>query len=849
MLRSVFLFIFLFLLIDTIQAGDVRRVKKAMEKADYEKAEVLIKKSLANQEINPGVRYLYSVLYITPEFPRFNIDNARNYIRRAIQDFEVANQDDLEELTEEEITKSTLITHLERIIQLAFEKARDQQSIMSWQTFIEFYPEAKQNGFAVDSRDSLIFQGINKNSLSDLREFLVAYPNSIFRPETQNILDRLLVSQFWKSKSTEDLERFILENQESEYKETAIKHLLKLRTLSGKLDNFLSFIQKYPATIATTQAVNFMYHLDKENGFKDFNRYVDFHSSSDSLRKVREVASLFQFAIFDQTYQLISNENDISKTNLISISADINCFGLVGDVISGSDSEGEIILSKRGTELIRGKVEKDLGAGFLQVNQGSSLDVYHKSGARILKDIEEAEILNNQFLKARRNNWALYTLMGIALTDERFDDIFMEGDFWFFRKADRLAIISANKIVESFTEGLYLEFKFDDYELVDDNLSIGFRGDQECLLKSDGEFLVPWGKHHIYPHETNGYVHDQKGYAFYGPERYTYYPYLEVNDGFILRKEAENQWMLFSNEKDWFIPLKDSVKLLSRHSALITGESPKLIFQNQKILDIGVDDMPLSVSMTSPYTLVKGEVSLIIDSYGKIRFSGNFDSIEILNDSLFSVSFNKKYGVLNRLGEEILPIEFDYLSLEDGMISFINKQKIGAYDLTKNLQFKEIFESKLERINHLYRAKKSGSYGLINSEGIEVLPFEYEEFFEWTDSLVWGKQDDLLSLIDLNTHEAELQVTLLSPFETGSNTLMKFYGSNGFGLIGKTGTLLQPIYSEIVWIGDETQGVIMADRFLPEAGFHVVTYFDASGRKILSQAYSKEDFEKVLCNE
>jgi len=839
---------FLFLLLSDLQAGDIRRVKRAMEKGDYVKTEELILKYLEHADSRPGIKYLYSVLFLTPEFHRHTIDSSAIFIRQALAEFDTAEEDVLEEMAEEGIDQETLTDHLSRITELAFDRAEKQSTISRWRAFIKAYPEAVQNPLAIDRLDSLAFDAVDKKSEMSLREFLQTYPKSKFNSEIRNILDRLLVDQYWKSKSQNDLEKFIVENPESAHLEKALGHLLKLWTRSGDADAFLTFIQKYVNSIATTKAVNFLYHLDKESGFKDFSDYADFHSSADSLRRVRENESMFQVAIFENTYKLISQKNNVTTTSLTSIDEDILCTGVTTDLIAGSDSNGSLILTKGGIEFLRAQLVKDLGYGFILIQKDAEQHVYHKSGVKVLENVEEAEILNGAFIKAKRNNLALYSFAGIQITEEEYDDIFLEGDFWVFEKEDLFAISSAKEISESFPDRLFLEFKFEEYELIDENLLIGFRGDRECLLKSDGQFLVPWAVQQIYPDETNGYVHDEKGYAFYGPDKFTYYPYLEVNQGFVLRKEAENKWMLFSNERDWFASFSDSVKLISRYCALITGQQPKLIFQNQKTMEIGTDDIPQPLSMASTFTSVRGETSFIVDSTGRVLFSGDFAEIASLNDTLFSVSLDGKYGVVNEAGDELLPIEFDYLNLERGILSCIKNQKIGAYDLSRDIQFAPVFESRVVRFKDLYKVKMHGAKGLVDGSGAEVLPFEYEEIIEWTDTLIWTKQQDRFQLINLNTRQSEMEVTLLRSFAAGNETQMKFYGSAGFGLIAKSGLLLKPIYSDIVWVGNEAQGIIMADQALPEAGFHVVTYFEADGEKIYSQAYSTEDFEKVLCD-
>ena len=847
MKRGLFFLSFLVLLLGSTQAGDIRRVKRAMKKADYEKAEELILKSLDGQQINPGVKYYYSVLFVTPEFLRFSIDSATLFIRQALLDYDQADQDGLEEMTEESISQETLVDHLEMITSLAFERAQLEPTVSQWEIFMAGYPDAKQFSKAIESRDSLAFQAVDISETDDLQVYLDTYPNSNFAYTARNILDRLLVNQFWKTKSRDNLEQFVEENPRSEYRETAVRHLLKLSTISGEPGNFLTFIQDYPKEIATVQAVNFLYHLDKEQDFRKFDQYLDFHPQADSLVKVHQKESTFWFTIYEESYKLASAQNEIISTTLTSINGEASCDGL-SNLVSGSDVNGPVILTKSGKKILRGELICDLGAGFLFVRQGAAQHIYHKSGVRILKDIQDAQILNRRFLKVKRKKWALYSLAGIQLTEDRFDDIFIEGNFWFFKRDNLLAISTPETITASFPEGLILEFEFEDYELFEDDVLIGFRGDRECLIKSSRVFLVPWGEHHIYPHKTNGYVRDEKGYAFYGSERLKYYAYLEVNEGFMLRKEGTEQWMLFSNVRDWGLPLKDSVKLISKYCALVTGENRRLLFQNRKVLEIDSSSIPRSMSPEMPFTLIKEGASKVVDENGNILFSGNYDKIELLNDSLFSVSFDEKYGVIGTSGQELLPIQFDYLSLTNGIISFISDHKIGAYDLSKKNYFEPLFESRIERFGYLFKTKKGGLTGLINSEGEDILPFVYEEVLEWTDSLVWTKSKETFSLVNLNDQQPQMDVTLLKPFRAGTETFMKFYGSDGFGLINKSGLLLKPIYSDIVWIGNESQGVIMADQALPDAGFHVVTYFDSKGVKIHSQAYSDEDFEKVLCD-
>ena len=77
------------------------------------------------------------------------------------------------------------------------------------------------------------------------------------------------------------------------------------------------------------------------------------------------------------------------------------------------------------------------------------------------------------------------------------------------------------------------------------------------------------------------------------------------------------------------------------------------------------------------------------------------------------------------------------------------------------------------------------------------------------------------------------------------------YAQNGkFGLRSdKNGELLKPEFTEIFEIGTDAYPVFFADQHLSHAGYHVVSYINQAGDLIYSNAYRKEEFEEVICND
>ncbi|MEQ9232240.1 MAG: hypothetical protein RIF46_16275, partial [Cyclobacteriaceae bacterium] len=627
----------LVLLITSISlfAGDLRRIQKKFEYKDWEKTEELIKKSIEDESVNPGAKYYYSRLFLESSFARTNLDSARIFIFEAVSDYQSASEDMLEELADEDVTESDLIELHASISKLCFERAQKRNTIEYWNAFLNQYPDFENLNQAIDSRDELVYdQLLNALSISAARDFIESYPSSIFMERAKNKLDSMLVRKHSSSQSQQDLVRFLQENPKSEYASEALDNLLPLMTLSGDRSYFLEFIKAYPKTKTARKALAVLFHLDAEQNFSFKNRYLDFHPKSDSLRSEIENKNSFFFPVFEKTFQLVSPSGRSVETGLTELDQELICEGIQSDIVSGRSGEEPIIVNLEGKRLFKGKLIKELGFGFLLIEKVGQKSLVHKSGLTILENIEDAEILNGSFLKVKKSEWGLYSLLGLQVADHRFDDIFLQGNFWFFKKDDLFAITSQSDITSTYPEGLFLEFKFEDFEVVNEDKLIGFRDDRECMIKSDGSFIVPWGIHQIFPGDYKEYVKDARGYAFFdNPE---HFEYVEANAGFTMRKISSDQWSLFANEQNWMLPLRDSLRLIHNSCALLMGDERILFFTNQNQLKLTAEQQVFTLSPSHPYILVKDDVSAVISEKGERIFSGNFDQIKLLSDTLFS---------------------------------------------------------------------------------------------------------------------------------------------------------------------------------------------------------------------
>jgi len=846
----VALLAFLFLLGLQVSAGDLRKVMKAYEKGDWAKTEEVIRKALATQSIHPGARYYYSLLFLKPDFHKANLDSARVYIRMSLLDMDRAPAEIKDEFFNEGLTTDTLNALLHHIAVLWYAQAHRQMTIEPLNVFIDLFPESPYLSAATHTRDSLAFGHASATmSVSGWQSFLDAYPGSVFSGQAQLKRDSLQLRDFTKTNSVTDLEQFVQQNPTSAYLSESLWHLLKIRTISGDPADYIRFIEAYARHAVGQVAINRLYHIDRETQFSQLSAYVDYHLQSDSLLAGVKQTTTRYFPVFDDGYKMLGHEQAPVALVFDELPEDVRCEGWVADLIGGSVKDASFLVSKSGKRIAEGHLVRELGVGLLLIEREGEKHIVHKTGGDILLNVEDAEILNGRLLKAKKDKWGLYSLMGLPLTEYRFDAIFTDGNFWFFQRDGLLATATFDQIVGSFPKGLFLEFKFEEYELITADLLVGFREDRECLLRSNGTFEVPWGQQHIYPGDSVGYIRDDRGYALYGTRQYEYFPYLEANEGFVLRKESSNSWRLISNAHKWERSFTDSLKLLSPYAAFLAGEKPALLFQNQTEFPLTATDVPSIFTPTAPFVLITGTMKTVLNADGKKLFSGNFDALRLEGDSLFVVTFRGKHGLMDKAGREIIPMQFDYIDFADGLVSFLKKGKIGGYDLRRSVFFEAQYESKPERIGPYYLFTKGGKKGLLSADQKVMLPFVYDAVYPWTEREVWAQQNEQFFLLNIETGETTLEATFWeSLVEDGS--LVKYYGTAGFGVLSsRSGVLLSPEFTAIRLMGTGADAILVAEQTLKWAGFHVLTYYTLAGIKIYSHAYRPEDYEKVLCDD
>lgn len=229
-------------------------------------------------------------------------------------------------------------------------------------------------------------------------------------------------------------------------------------------------------------------------------------------------------------------------------------------------------------------------------------------------------------------------------------------------------------------------------------------------------------------------------------------------------------------------------------------------------------------------------IMVIISIVNIVKNSGK--KIEVKNYSYYTAYENGKFGVINNDGETVIEPAYDE------MIAIPNNSRpifICTYDVndsdgtykTKAINEKneEILTGydKIEAIDNsdskqnvwyednVLRVSRNGKYGIINFEGQEVLPCEYDEItaLKGVTSNFLVKKDGKLGLVN------EKGQTIINTEYKNILTLKEGYKSeyvivnaeNKYGVISTSGTILiEPTYEGVKYLGSSSLFAVKQDN-------------------------------------
>ncbi len=236
---------------------------------------------------------------------------------------------------------------------------------------------------------------------------------------------------------------------------------------------------------------------------------------------------------------------------------------------------------------------------------------------------------------------------------------------------------------------------------------------------------------------------------------------------------------------------------------------------------------PLDKSL---YKTKRSNYSFIIRENGEILFKIKDSDIQVLNDSLASVTVEGKKGVINYSGNLLIPAHYDSIRLSGVNLFLYLKKGISKSwkiaDLSGTFLSEENYD-KILPIDQDYRAvMKNGYWGIVHKNGKELIPPIYDTIYDVTNHLFLvgfhGEKGVVDTLGDWKSFPRKGDLFIL---EDGRYLVSSFYGSSVISLDGSefhySENYLRPIFNS----------------FIEEDYKHKMGILNGSFRKILPVAF------------
>lgn len=222
-----------------------------------------------------------------------------------------------------------------------------------------------------------------------------------------------------------------------------------------------------------------------------------------------------------------------------------------------------------------------------------------------------------------------------------------------------------------------------------------------------------------------------------------------------------------------------------------------------------------------------------IDKYGIEIIKCKYDWADEFKEGLAKVGIGNqvagnplKIGFINRLGEEVIPInQFNVNDISDKTIRIESADFVAYFDIYGNKIFKISKNGNL--INSfsfkegLLRVRKNKKYGFINKRGDVVVPLHFIEARDYSDGLAYVIDMDYNEMyIDVNgatvINFKSIENRRLGDFKEG---VAKIYSEKRYGYIDKAGEM--KIDFQYCHAGDFCEGLakVSFDKYNTKCGF------------------------------
>lgn len=873
-----FLLIFLFLSLAHAIADPLKSALKDLEKGKYGRLEKKLNKALAKDSVNPGAKYIYSMLYVKEDYAYSDIDTANFFIKQALSDYRLVDEKQLKKLLKLNIKEEEMLKHKALVDSLGYEHASEINTIASYNHFLEHHPEAKEVAQATKERNDIAFaQAQKQNTYEAYMKFIQTYPDADQVRDAKELYDILLFEKKTSDRKLSSYINFLKEHPKTPYRQQAEKNIFEIATAGNEPASYAYLVRNFPLSTYSRKAVSYLYHAFTQNNPRE--QFLEKFSDIPYKDSIASLVPLQKYALFpiyeNEKYGFMDTQGSlILEPSYNSILEDYSCRAIYEDFLVVEGSE-KLIIGRNGKIIHNEDFDEveDIGYGLLKIKVDDRYLLKHKGGFQVMDTLfDDFSLLKDRFIIFReQDKLGVASLNGKILFKPQFDDIFTEGDFIIFEKNNALAVSNSNQLLEVANNvPLQLDFNYEEIYPVKENFLHLLGKNTEVVLNANMNVVVPEDQHEIIPFDLGWVIQKEGLYKIFDEKMM---PVSDVSYDKIINNKS---WLALKNDSKWGIInnkvsifpefIYDTVQILTPNVTLLkTEEGTSALFSNGETISLGnIQDkiqilkptiMSGSIDTTANEFMMitnKSNFRRVFDHTGKEIISGFFNNISYLGPNLLLLDKNNKKGLADDSGKIVLPIKYDGIgNYNNGYISTLIGTRFGVFNQSRNININPEYDLTLQPYNEkLLIATKNQKTGIIDFSGKKLTNFIFDQVIYWTDTVALVKNKDKFNLFHLHNNEIVYDGIDEIKFirQDSTENILTIIKNNNYGILSnKKGEIIPPLYSDIVNLGSEEEPVYFSEKNVEEAQIFIAIYFNDRGEMIRRQAFTPEEYEKIYC--
>ena len=837
----------------------IRQIETKISKGNWSGAYQQLQKAIAKDSTNVELKWLMANWFYDVQNPDRQLDSSYKYVAKTSASFRLATDKQRDRLKRQQITEQAFSELRNKIDSAAFERAKQINTVVAYDFFIQRFSKTKQLGMAIELRDEAAFlEALKVNSYQSFQQYLQRYPQSHRIAEAKSRYEKLLYESKTRDGKLSSYISFIEVYPASPFRKMAEAVIYERSTALGDTASYLNFLHQFPTSAFRKKAIDRLYYLYQEIEKPFPKRLItDSLVASDKLKDDYWVPVLA-----NGKYGFINSAGEeVMPPQFSEVEAAYKCGLVESDILNTSEG----LYARNGKKIFDfTPIRQPLGLGFWKVGDSTCLKLVHANGETVISDCaKDILLVGNRFLfVTKTKGGSIYTLHGKQLLAETWDDAEWMENVLVLTRLEKKTVYSLSAL-EKIVRGETPEQQqvFDEVRAVGKERLLVRNGSLEGLMDPQLQFIVPLSRQALLL-ESFGLVRKINNEFL-----------LDAVDHQLANQKFKNyslnrQWLLLNshpNQQIWdtrakrFLPLLDSSWFAAGLLFAKRGDSTTVYFNSSnKLSFFGENKITIIPSRDSVHaffvTDAKQKKTVYEVVTGKKLFMIDCDGMESLNRDLFMIVRKSKKGIVNRAGKIILPVEYEAIALNQTHYwSTFKDKKFGLVDVHNGRVIKPVSTKGLSILTkNTLIVFKDGFYGLMDWSGKPVTKFEYDEILPWKENAIWGKKNFSWMLFDYVT--GKIIIDRIKRFDKWldreTEKLYRIQRENFFGIISSSkGVIIPPTFSMILNVGSNEVPLYFTDKEVEEAGVHVVIYYNQDGKFLRKQVYEDEEFEQVVCEQ